>query len=80
MLKLRKLANDYDVSDRSEAMNFLQRHQAKGEIVTGLLYIDPDGDDMHAYLDTVETPLNALADADLCPGAAALGKLNAALR
>ena len=80
LLKLRKLADDYDVSDRSEAMNFLQRHQTKGEIVTGLLYIDPDGDDMHAYLNTVDTPLNALADADLCPGSAALAKLNASLR
>jgi len=36
-LKLRKLANDYDATDRIAAMNFLQTHHARGEIVTGLL-------------------------------------------
>ena len=32
------------------------------------------------YINTVETPLNALDTADLVPGAAALEKLNASLR
>jgi len=31
-------------------------------------------------LDTVDTPLNALNDAELTPGAAALDALNASLR
>ena len=41
-------------------MTFLQKHAAKGQIVTGLLYVDPDAEDLHAHLDTVETPLNTL--------------------
>jgi len=61
-------------------MTFLQRHAAKGQIVTGLLYIDPEADDLHAHLDTVDTPLNALDARELCPGSAALDKLNASLR
>src|SRR3954453_11191622 len=80
LLRLRKLANDYDVHDRVQAMNFLQQHQSRGDIVTGLLYVDPAADDLHSYQNTVETPLNALGDAELCPGAAQLGRLNAALR
>ena len=80
LLKLRKLANDYDVTNRVEAMNFLQRHHSHGEIVTGLLFIDPDADDMHGYHNTVDTPLNQLGDAELCPSAVALDRLNAALR
>jgi 2-oxoglutarate/2-oxoacid ferredoxin oxidoreductase subunit beta len=80
VLRLRKLAPTYDPHDRIAAMAFLQQRQSMGEIVTGLLYVDPEPEDLHAYLNTVETPLNALGDADLCPGADALEKLNASLR
>ena len=80
VLRLRKLAADYDVHDRTAAMNFLHGHQEVGEIVTGLLYVDPEPQDLHAYLNTVATPLNALDEAALCPGNAALERLNAALR
>jgi 2-oxoglutarate ferredoxin oxidoreductase subunit beta len=80
LLRLRKLAGDYDIRSRPEAMNFLLNRQAEGEIVTGLLYIDAEPEDMHSYMNTAATPLNALTEAELCPGAAALDKLNAALR
>ena len=42
VLKLRKLPHDYDPTDRNAAVTHLQTHQARGEIVTGLLYVDPD--------------------------------------
>ena len=80
VLKLRKVAGHYDPSDRVAALNYLQERQAEGEIVTGLLYVDPEADDLHDYLNTVETPLNRLDDAQLVPGAAVLDKLNASLR
>jgi 2-oxoglutarate/2-oxoacid ferredoxin oxidoreductase subunit beta len=80
MLKLRKLAADYDPTERVGAMTYLQERQAAGEIVTGLLYLDPDADDLHAKLKTSRKPLNTLADAELCPGSPALEKVNAALR
>jgi hypothetical protein len=71
-LHLRKLGVDYDPSDRIGAMNHLQERHALGEIVTGLLYINSDGRDMHTNLNTVEKPLNQLGDAYLCPGSKAL--------
>jgi 2-oxoglutarate ferredoxin oxidoreductase subunit beta len=80
LLKLRKLDDEYNANDRASAMNYLQHHHARGEIVTGLLYVDPEADDLHGYLDTVATPFNALTDGDLVPGSAALDKLNASLR
>jgi 2-oxoglutarate ferredoxin oxidoreductase subunit beta len=61
-------------------MGFLQKHAAKGQIVTGLLYVEPDSEDLHAHLRTVETPLNALNERDLCPGQSALDQINASLR
>src|SRR5574338_275842 len=42
VIRLRKLHAGYDPHDRIAAMNYLQERQAAGEIVTGLLYADPD--------------------------------------
>jgi 2-oxoglutarate/2-oxoacid ferredoxin oxidoreductase subunit beta len=61
-------------------MNYLLERGAAGEVVTGLLYVEPEADDLHASMNTVERPLNALRETDLCPGSAALDKINAALR
>jgi 2-oxoglutarate/2-oxoacid ferredoxin oxidoreductase subunit beta len=80
VLKLRKLAPDHDPTDRVAAMNFLQERSATGEIVTGLLYLDSNAADLHAKLRTPPKPLNALSDAELCPGSATLEKVNAGLR
>ena len=80
VLTLRKLAPDYDPTDRLAALAYLQERQAAGEIVTGLLYVDPDTEDLHDRMNTVEAPLNRLGEAELCPGGAALAKVNAGLR
>jgi len=80
VLRLRKLHPDYDPTDRVKAMDYIQQHQAKGEVVTGLLYVMPESSDLHEHLHTVETPLNQLGERELCPGAVALEKFNAALR
>ena len=80
LLRLRSLHRDYDATDRNKALAFLQEHQARGEVVTGLLYVDPLATDLHAALNTSAAPLNSLDHRQLCPGAAALAKINAALR
>jgi 2-oxoglutarate ferredoxin oxidoreductase subunit beta len=80
ILSLHKLGEHYDPSDRVAAISFLQERQALGEIVTGLLFVDPEAQDMHDTLETVDIPLNALGDAELTPGAAALERVNASLR
>jgi 2-oxoglutarate ferredoxin oxidoreductase subunit beta len=80
VLALRKLDPDYDPPDRAAALNHVARHAATGEVVTGLLYLDPDPDDLHTRLGTVTTPLNELTTADLVPGTAALEAINASLR
>jgi 2-oxoglutarate ferredoxin oxidoreductase subunit beta len=80
VLKLRKVAADYDPTNRVKAMAFLTERQHAGEIVTGLLYVDPDAEDLHEHLGTVAKPLNQLSDDELIPGAAALDRINAGLR
>ncbi|WP_340645510.1 2-oxoacid:ferredoxin oxidoreductase subunit beta [Phenylobacterium sp.] len=80
VINLHKLSDQYDPTDRIGAMSFLARRQARGEVVTGLLYVDPKAPDLHESLETVETPLNALTDAELIPGSKVLESLNASLR
>ena len=80
LLRLRSLHADYNPTDRHAAMNYMQAHQARGEIVTGLLYVDPLATDLHTSCNTVATPLNSLGAAQLCPGPAALAKINSSLR
>jgi 2-oxoglutarate ferredoxin oxidoreductase subunit beta len=53
---------------------------AAGELVTGLIYMDPNPGDLHASLNTTDMPLNRLGAKELCPGSAALEKINASLR
>ena len=79
-LALRKINAEYDVHDRLAAMSFLQHHAAKGQIVTGLLYVERESEDLHGHLNTVDAPLNTLSEKELCPGSAALDKINAGLR
>jgi 2-oxoglutarate/2-oxoacid ferredoxin oxidoreductase subunit beta len=79
-LRLRKLKADYDPTDRLTAMNQVAIHQARGEVLTGLLYVDPDATDLHAAQNTTAAPLNSLGVQKLCPGAPALEKLNASFR
>jgi 2-oxoglutarate ferredoxin oxidoreductase subunit beta len=61
-------------------MNFLAQHAAKGQIVTGLIFLDPEPEDLHKHFNTVDAPLNLLSEKELCPGSAALDKINASLR
>jgi 2-oxoglutarate ferredoxin oxidoreductase subunit beta len=79
-LRLRKLHADYDPTDRYAAMSYMQSHAELGEIVTGLLYIDPLATDLHTALNTIAAPLNTLNAAQLNPGMKALDKINASLR
>ncbi|HVU20420.1 MAG TPA: thiamine pyrophosphate-dependent enzyme, partial [Rhizomicrobium sp.] len=79
-IKLAKLHPTYDPTDRAAAMAHLQERQAAGEIVTGLLYVEPDPQDLHAHLGTVPQALNRMNAKELCPGGAALADVNASYR
>ncbi len=80
ILKLRKLDAGYDPSDRINAQTRIATAAAKGEVLTGLLYLSPDAQDLHAHLNTFDAPFNTLGEKDLCPGAGMLERINAALR
>jgi 2-oxoglutarate/2-oxoacid ferredoxin oxidoreductase subunit beta len=80
ILVLRKLAKDYDPTNRKAAMSYLMEHQASGEVPTGLLFVDEGGVEMHEGMKTVDAPLSQLSFSELCPGDAALQSLQKAYR
>jgi 2-oxoglutarate ferredoxin oxidoreductase subunit beta len=76
ILKLSKIDPSYDPHDKAKAMAYLQERHARGEVVTGLLYLEDDAEDIHRHLNTVDTPLNRLSEKELCPGSAKLAAVN----
>jgi len=80
VIQLQKLSPYWDPTNRDSAVNCIQQAKSKGEILTGLLYIDPKSQDLHHILETTEKPLNQLREEELCPGSAALDIINASLR
>ena len=79
-IALRKVDDDYNPFDAGAATAYIRDHQEQGEIVTGLLYMDEEAQDLHAMNNTPNTPLNALEPSKLIPGAAKLAALQKAWR
>jgi 2-oxoglutarate/2-oxoacid ferredoxin oxidoreductase subunit beta len=80
LLQLQKLHQDWNPEDKLSAMIALQNSKTKGEILTGLVYIEPNTNALHDVLESSEKPLNSLKKEVLCPGSAALEDLNESLR
>ena len=80
VLHLTKSQAGHDVKDRQAAINAIEKYRQKGEVLTGLLYLDDHSKDTHELINTSDTPLNALNESELCPGVDALEKLNANFR
>lgn len=79
-LAFNKLSDDWDPLDRQSAINAIINAKSKKEILTGLLYMNPDSQDLHSVIQTTDTPLNTLKEDVLCPGNNALKEINAGLR
>ena len=75
IVRFRSVPEDYDPRDRSRVEEYIREHQARGEVVTGLLYVDESGQTPHQMGHTPATGLNKVAFSDLCPGSAALEAL-----
>ncbi|WP_394992049.1 2-oxoacid:ferredoxin oxidoreductase subunit beta [Emticicia sp.] len=79
-LQLQKLHQGWNPEDKLSAMIALQNAKEKGEILTGLVYIEPNTNALHDVLQTSKQPLNTLKEDVLCPGIDALEALNQSLR
>jgi len=79
-VRLSKLNDDYDPTDRSTAIHTLLEQKAQDRLLTGLIYIEAESDNFHETLSLPKTPLNELKEETLCPGASALDAVNEGLR
>jgi 2-oxoglutarate ferredoxin oxidoreductase subunit beta len=79
-IQLHKLADGWNPRDKKSAVNRLHDARAKGEILTGLIYIETDSQELHQVLKTTKRPLNSLTERDLVPPLSILAALNAELR
>ncbi|MFT6274654.1 MAG: 2-oxoglutarate ferredoxin oxidoreductase subunit beta [Halioglobus sp.] len=80
VLRLHKMAKDLDPFNRGSAMMAIEEHRIKGDILTGLIYLDKTSTELHELMQTSQEPLNQLSEEDLCPGNRLLKNINAALR
>jgi 2-oxoglutarate ferredoxin oxidoreductase subunit beta len=79
-IRLRKIAADWNPLDRFSAISALQKAKQSGELLTGLLYLNPDHKNLHELLNTSDKPLNKLTEKELCPGSAILREINESFR
>ncbi len=79
-LVLHKLHQGHDPRDADAAIHAIRSNAAKGEIATGLLYINEHEEDLHDVLSSDDRPLNAIPMSELVPGAKALDAINARFR
>lgn len=80
VINLHKLNQSYDPRERRQAFDALQNAKETGDILTGLIYIDPDSQELHEAIQTTSKPLRVLNESDLCPGSKVLESINESLR
>ena len=80
VMRVRKVDNAYNPYDRIAAAEYYQRRKEKGEVLTGLLYLDPKAVDYHELSGTDARPLRDVPFSELCPGSSMLDKINGASR
>lgn len=74
-LFLKKLASDYDPTDRQNALKVLEEARKERHLVTGLIYLDPNKKDLNETENLTETPLVDLVEKDLRPSPEDLKKI-----
>lgn len=79
-IQLHKLADGWDPTDRGASLTRMNEARHKGEILTGLLYIDTKSEELHDVIKTVDVPLNTLKQDVLTPSQSVLAAINAEFR
>jgi 2-oxoglutarate ferredoxin oxidoreductase subunit beta len=79
-LRLRKLLEDYDPTDKANAVRTLMEAQEKDEILTGVFYIDTEKQTFLDLLNVVDEQLGTLPESVTRPPKSALDSLMASLQ
>ncbi|WP_058185501.1 2-oxoacid:ferredoxin oxidoreductase subunit beta [Terracidiphilus gabretensis] len=79
-LRLRKLREDYDPTDKIKAVQLLMDSHAKGEVLTGVFYIDTQKSSFTDLLNLVDEPLGQQPESVTRPSKAVLDQLMTSLQ
>ncbi len=76
-LRLRKLHEDYDPTDKARAMNLLMEAHANEEVLTGVFYVNTQKPDFTEMLNMVDDPLATLSPERVRPSREVLAEIMA---
>src|ERR1700689_2919025 len=79
-LRLTKLEEDYDATNRIKAISRLHEAHEKGEVLTGLFYVNPEAPSFIDMLNVTDEPLATLPESVTRPGREALEQAMEELR
>lgn len=76
---MKKLDQNYDPTNRYEALRVLEEAERENTLVTGLLFVDPNAKTLFDRYSLPDQPLNRLESSKLRPSKEALEKINHSL-
>ncbi|HWU39259.1 MAG TPA: thiamine pyrophosphate-dependent enzyme, partial [Candidatus Acidoferrum sp.] len=79
-LRIRKLERTYDPTDRAAAEAVLEAAEAKGEVLTGVLYVNPSKPTFLEQLNLVDAPIGTLPESQTRPSREVLAQVMEELR
>ena len=79
-LRIRKLEREYDPTNRMKAAAILEESESKGEVLTGVLYVNTEKPTFLDMLGMVNDPLALLPEAKTRPSRAVLEEVMEELR
>ena len=79
-LRIRKLSRDFDPADRFQALQALEESEAKGEVLTGVLYLNTNKPTFLDLLNLTPEPVATLPESKVRPTKAVLDSLMDELR
>src|SRR5947209_1313990 len=79
-LRLRKLEEDYDPTDKAQSIKRLMEAHEKGEILTGVFYVNTQAPNFIETLNMTEHPLTTLPESAVRPGREVLEQVMEELR
>jgi 2-oxoglutarate ferredoxin oxidoreductase subunit beta len=79
-LRLRKIREDYDPTNKIAAVKTLMEAHEKGEVLTGVFYVDTEKPSFTDLLNLVDQPLSSLPESVIRPSKEVLDKVMASLQ
>ena len=79
-LRLRKIREDYNPTNKTSAVKTLMEAHEKGEVLTGVFYVDTEKPTFTDLLNLVDQPLSSLPESVIRPSKDVLDKVMASLQ